>query len=514
MSSLNRLILFVSLYTVHSTPCKKALFDQDSFACVCDNLSCDTVEPLGEVALNKAVVYTTSAEGDRLTRTVLNFENVHDVKNTTVVLELDPSSERLQKIIGFGGAITDAVASVYAKAGVLGLNLLEQYYGNDSIGYSLGRVPIGSCDFSESEWSYSEVEEDYQQRHFNTSQDSKPDILKQILKLNPDLQLFASPWSAPGWMKQSGRMKGGGRLKGDLNGVYYLAYAKYLIKFFEHYFSEGIKFWGMTVQNEPGFATDPNYPFQNMYLSSEDQRDFVNKRLRPMFNRNNATANLKIMAHDHQRDSIFDAAKAIYDKAAHVEHEVDGLAVHWYSQSDFDPLRLTHKLRPDKFILATEACNAYQVDGHIPLLGSWSHANFYAHDIIQNLLHFVTGWTDWNIFLDEQGGPNWVGNFVDAPIIVDAEKKVFYKQPMYYIMGHFSKFIPPESYRIQMTQSVDENAFEAVGFIVNGTRLVVVAHNRSPGKSYDVVLKKKNSQNGVKLTLGPKSIKTIIFNNS
>uniref|UniRef100_A0A1I7RTS4 Glucosylceramidase n=1 Tax=Bursaphelenchus xylophilus TaxID=6326 RepID=A0A1I7RTS4_BURXY len=492
----------------------KRYFDQDSFVCECDSQFCDTIERLGDIAKEEAAIYTTSAEGDRLKRTLLNLESISSTTdNSSVTIELNSNAEYLQKIMGFGGAITDAATAVYRDASYMGLNLLKQYFGPDGLDYNLCRVPIGSCDFSESEWSYSEVPEDFELKYFNTSKDFKPDMIREILNLKPDLRLYASPWSAPGWMKNSSRMKGGGVLNGKFNSVYYLVYAKYIARFFEYYATKGINFWAVTVQNEPGFAVDPDYPFQNMYLSSAMQRDFIDKRLAPMLKRSNVTADLLIIAHDDQRNIIFDAANEIFDKNASVQYEADGLGVHWYSGGSYKPLELVHKLRPDKFVLSTEASNGAEVDGHVPLLGSWKRAANYASDIIQNLNHWVTGWTDWNLFLHEQGGPNWVGQFLDAPIIVDRDLRVFYKQPMFYALGHFSKFVPIESHRIQIEVNSDDKDLETVGFITPELKLVLVAHNLSPEKSFDLIVKKKGSANGVRETLGPKSIKTIVLNN-
>lgn len=158
-----------------------------------------------------------------------------------------------------------------------------------------------------------------------------------------------------------------------------------------------------------------------MYLSPDMQRDFVAKRLGPLLKNHWLTKDIKIIAHDDQRDVIFDAAKKVIcrlrwrqDASFKIYKDnntlIDGLGVHWYSQSPFEPLTLTHNLMPNKFILATEACNAYPDDEHIPLLGGWLYAERYATDIINSLLNYVIGWTDWNIFLNEFGGPNWVCN--------------------------------------------------------------------------------------------------------
>ncbi|KAH7962696.1 hypothetical protein HPB52_017539 [Rhipicephalus sanguineus] len=96
-----------------------------------------------------------------------------------------------------------------------------------------------------------------------------------------------------------------------------------------------------------------------------------------------------------------------------------------------------HKSYPDKFILPSEACTGYSMKERGVKLGNWERAEEYASDILQDLNHWASGWTDWNLALDTGGGPTWVKNFVDSPIIVNATAEEFYKQPMYYALGHF-----------------------------------------------------------------------------
>jgi glucosylceramidase len=120
---------------------------------------------------------------------------------------------------------------------------------------------------------------------------------------------------------------------------------------------------------------------------------------------------------------------------------IAGMAVHWYWDK-FIPanvLTFTHNAHPDKFILATEACSGAPVTGghRGPLLGSWSRAEDYATDIMEDLNNWVTGWVDWGFALDVRGGPNLASNWVDAPIIVNASADEFYKQPTWYALGHF-----------------------------------------------------------------------------
>ncbi|KAM6331067.1 uncharacterized protein FN964_015191 isoform 2-T2 [Alca torda] len=116
------------------------------------------------------------------------------------------------------------------------------------------------------------------------------------------------------------------------------------------------------------------------------------------------------------------------------------MGVHWYLDSIVPAscsLEATHKLFPDHFLLYTEACSGFLTLRFSVSLGCWERGQSYSHSILTVLNHFVAGWTDWNLALDMEGGPNWVKNFVDSPVIVDSSKDVFYKQPMFYHMGHF-----------------------------------------------------------------------------
>uniref|UniRef100_A0A914DEK2 Glucosylceramidase n=1 Tax=Acrobeloides nanus TaxID=290746 RepID=A0A914DEK2_9BILA len=115
---------------------------------------------------------------------------------------------------------------------------------------------------------------------------------------------------------------------------------------------------------------------------------------------------------------------------------VDGVAVHWYADGNGSgnespaTLDTTHQNHPNTFLMYTEACTGccgMQPAG--PSYGDWSRGDRYAHDIIEDLNHWVVGWTDWNLCLDIQGGPNWVNNYVDAAIIVNATVDEFYKNP-------------------------------------------------------------------------------------
>jgi len=162
---------------------------------------------------------------------------------------------------------------------------------------------------------------------------------------------------------------------------------------------------------------------------------------------------LQLMAYDHNRDLVQDWAKGIMADPE-VAKYVAGTAFHWYTGSNtpglnmYENLDISHAAAPSKFLLASEACYCPGVK-----LGDWTRGEAYGIDILNDILHWSTGWVDWNMVLDEKGGPNHLGNMCDAPIIVFPATNSFVKQPSYFFMGHFSKVIPPDSVRIGITLS-------------------------------------------------------------
>ncbi|KAL3119715.1 hypothetical protein niasHT_005973 [Heterodera trifolii] len=441
----------------------------ESFVCVCNRTFCDL--PIGPHRLgkndNKAIVYISDPAKFRLHQQQVPIDVEYSDQNCRkdkpqricssddedegIEIVVD-SSKEYQTVLGFGGAFTDAAGvNLNALSNTTRATLLRAYFDKDiGIKYTVGRVVMGACDFSVREYSYCDTPDDFELRTFALPKEDTewkiPNIQQAIEMSGDQLRLFSSPWSAPGWMKTNGRMVGAGQIKGELHGPYYRAFANYFRRFFEEYKSHNINFWGLTLTNEPLHGAKPG-----MDLNSTMQRLWANEVLSPLLKQYELSKNLKIMAHDDNRHLVPDAAKELY--AGGTENNViDGLAFHWYSPPDcpYEVLSEFHEKYPGKFLLATEACTgaAERAEEKGPSMGNWTRALLYSHDIIEDMRDWAVGWVDWNICLDMKGGPNWVDNIVDAPIIINAKDDEFYKQPMFYAMAHFSRFIPPNSVRI------------------------------------------------------------------
>ncbi|MCF7964464.1 MAG: glucosylceramidase [Methylobacter tundripaludum] len=421
------------------------------------------------------------------------FEAATDFSGSSVFID---TSVKFQEIQGFGGAFTEAAAVTLDKMPPdLRQEILEAYFSQDTgNAYSLCRTHINSCDFSLGNYAYTEVDGDVELKHFSIEHDRQaliPMIREAIDLSGGKLKLFASPWSPPAWMKTNGMMNNGGKLKPE----YRQTWADYYVRYIQEYGREGIPIWGLTVQNEP----EATQTWDSCIYTGEEERDFVRDYLGPTLH-DAGLGNLKVIVWDHNRDRLFERAKAVLDdpKAAHY---VWGVGFHWYCGDHFDNVQLTHDAYPDKHLIFTEGC---QENG--PHLGSWDTGERYAHSMINDLNRWTEAWVDWNMVLDETGGPNHVGNFCSAPIIADTQAGEIRYQSSYYYIGHFSRFIRPGARRVACAKTLD--SLEASAFLNSDGSVAVVVLNRT-GQAIDFVLKSQGLQ--TKTSIPARGIKTFIF---
>eukprot|EP00794_Sanderia_malayensis_P010154 gene10154-11191_t len=478
-------------------PCSPKDFGHGSAVCVCNQTFCDGFESIPILKPHQYVLYTSTKDGLRFSETIGNFSQSSDSENQNVDVKISiDTSKTYQSIIGFGGAFTDsATINIYKFGSILQERIFDAYYSKFGIEYSTGRIPMASCDFSTKVYSYDDYDQDFMLENFTlASFDLElkiPAIKEAASKSKHSIKLFASPWSAPAWMKTNKLMQHPGTLIGNVTGKYHKTWANYFIKFLKAYESQGIKLWGLTVENEPTAGLAPSYAFQCMGFLPEDERDFIKKDLGPTLAAN-GYKDIKLMMLDDQRLFLKVWADTILGDPDAKKY-VSGIGLHWYMDF-FTPVSFlddVHKRFPDAFILPTEACAGY-TDNTV-ILGSWERGEKYGHSIMENLNHWAAGWTDWNLVLDMQGGPNWVKNFVDSPIIADHANAVFYKQPTFYHMGHFSKFLEPGSVRVSTT--VDkETLLEYTAFVTPSNSCVLVILNRQ-SISYLVQISEKTTGN-------------------
>ncbi|XP_045158968.2 lysosomal acid glucosylceramidase-like [Mercenaria mercenaria] len=473
-------LTLTSFGVAFDSPCVPRSFGQDSIVCVCNATYCDTFEnkepkqpgPANPIPYFDAVV--TTRDGLRMVRRSGSFgappseENVFKVGTTTG-----------QTIIGFGGAFTDAATiTMNSLSKAARSNLLSTYFSSAGNEYNIGRIPMASCDFSKRIYSYDDTEGDLTLSNFTLVDEDvlyKIPAIKDAMSFSKrNISLFGSPWSSPYWMKTNNNMTGKGTIKGEPGGPYFKAWANYFVKFLQAYKSHGIDIWGLTAQNEPFDGMITGFSFQCLGWTPELQRDFIAKDLGPALEKN-GFGHVKLMILDDQR-IFLPLWPEVVLKDPNAAKYISGIAIHWYADL-FIPtsaLDLTYqKFGQDYFILNTEACEQDLVNKNKSvLLGNWYRGEHYFYDIMQDLRHGVTGWVDWNMALNMQGGPNWENNRADSPIIVNAAKDEFYKQPMFYAMGHFSKFVEPGMKLLHHEANVTEDSGVEALFFIRDNRFV------------------------------------------
>lgn len=451
----------------------------------------------------KVYVYTTAEKTEyRITSTdTLTFKPMGQPLETQVCLFVDPS-RTYQTMLGIGGALTDASAETFAKMpDDKQREILDAYFDPEKgIGYTLARTNIHSCDFSSGSYTYV-AEGDRELKTFSVEHDRRfrlPFIKRAAAAAGGRLTLFASPWSPPAFMKDNNNMLRGGKLKPD----FYQAWANYYAKFIKAYEAEGVPVWGVSIQNEP-MATQR---WESCIYTAEEERDFLKRYLGPTLRRE-GLGDRKIIAWDHNRDLIYQRASTILSDPEAARY-VWGIGFHWYEpwsggEPMFDNVRRTHEAFPDKHLIFTEGCKeAFDMKK----VNDWKLGELYGRQMIQDFNNGTAGWTDWNVLLDETGGPNHVGNLCFAPLHADTKTgRLIYTNSFYYI-GHFSKFIRPGARRV--VSSPSRSALLSTAFVnPDGQVSVVVMNGGDKAVNYYLWV----GGQAAEVTSLPHSIQTLLF---
>ncbi len=471
--------------------------------------ACNEKKPAGTSTDSKfndpktAMVYTTDDSAKfRLTLTdTISFAAKGQPVEREVVVFVDPS-KTFQRFLGIGAALTDASAETFYKLPKgKQQELLKAYFDKDKgIGYTVARTNINSCDFSSDMYTYVQ-EGDSTLKSFNIDHDRKykiPFIKESMAAAGGKLNLFASPWSPPAWMKDNNDMLHGGRLKPQ----YYGSWALYFTKFIKEYEKAGVPVWGVTVQNEPM----AKQIWESCMYTAQEETDFLKNNLGPTMAKE-GLADKKIIVWDHNRDLIYQRAQTYFNDPEASKY-IWGIGFHWYEDWSggtpmFDNLRRVQEAYPDKNIFFTEGC-AESFDS--TRYNAWALGEEYGRSMINDFNNGMVGFTDWNILLDEKGGPNHVGNYCFAPVHGDTKTGQLTYTNAYYYIGHFSKFIRPGAKRIISSASRSQlltTAFRNP----DGTTVVVVMNQSAIETPYYIWMNGKAAPS----IAYPHSIQTIVF---
>jgi glucosylceramidase len=374
-------------------------------------------------------------------------------------IRLDPS-KKFQEILGFGGAFTDAACYMFNQlAAPAREQLLHEMFHPSEMGLSVCRTSVGSSDYSTKMYSFDEGEPDPEMARFSIEHDREYilPVLREARQANPELFLFSSPWSPPGWMKFNGTMLGG-----SMRNHYLAAYAKYLLKFLQGYASEGVTVQAVTPQNEVDTDQDGRMPA--CIWPQEYEIQFVRDHLGPLLETSGLPTKIWILDHNYNLwgrvvDELEDERLRRYTNA---------VAWHGYAGTA-DMMSKVHDLYPDVEMYWTEGGPDYRDPGYLTDWCKWAGA---FSGILQNWCRSITAW---NLALDERGRPN-IGPFsCGGTVTINSQTKEITRSGQYWAFAHYSRVVRRGARRFDSQSSAAD--FQHVGFEnPNGQRVLVVTN--------------------------------------
>lgn len=413
-------------------------------------------------------LYTTTYEKKRKQLSMERRAFGVDTERENELINLYPQMT-YQKLEGFGGAVTDSAGYMFSLLSeAQKKELAEHYFKPEGMNYRMVRIPIDSCDFS---LEHFEADADPTDQEF--AQFSFSRVEKYILPLldaaeaayGGRLDIMLTPWSPPASMKTNGERNHGGRLRPE----YRKHWADYICRYIEEYRKRGYHVTKLTLQNEPKAVQ----PWDSCVFTAEEEKEFLRDYMWPALCAH-GLEDIEIYLWDHNKERAFEWAQTIIDEET--DPMIAGIAFHWYSGDHFEALRMIRERYPDKKLLLSEACIEFS---KFAAEDGLENAQKYAHDMIGNFNEGMCTFLDWNLLLDEEGGPNHVKNFCDAPYLYDTHTKELMERNILDYLWHFTHFIQAGAVRIGVTRYTDQ--LEVCAFEQHGT-IVVVMLNRTDAR--------------------------------
>jgi glucosylceramidase len=449
------------------------------------------------------IVYTSADSTDlKLTKTdELKFSLLKQPFETQICVFVNPD-KKFQTYLGIGGAITDASAEVFANlSSEKQKEFLNAYFSTDKgIGYSVVRTNMNSCDFSSGSYTYVS-DGDKELKTFAIDVDKKykiPMIKKAISMIGSKASFYISPWSPPAFMKDNNNMLQGGKLLPE----FYQSWANYYVKYIKAIQKEGLPVWGLTIQNEPM----AKQRWESCIFTAEEERDFLKNYLGPTLVKS-GLGDKKITIWDHNRDLISQRVSTILSDELASKY-VWGIGFHWYEswsggEQMYDNIGKVNEMYPSKNLFFTEGCVEKFENKNMQL---WKNGERYGKSMINDFNNGTVGWTDWNILLDQNGGPNHVQNFCFAPIHGDLTTGELIYTPSYYFIGHFSKFITKGAKRVSSIAS--RSQLLTTSFMNPDGKVVTVVMNQSAIKiTYNLCVGTSTTE----VSILPHAIQTLVY---
>ncbi|MCD8335282.1 MAG: glucosylceramidase [Clostridiales bacterium] len=391
----------------------------------------------------KAIVHTTVGKSSFQDTLIPFASDAQGIENQVVNLYPELTFETFE---GFGGAITDAAGYVYAQMDPAQREqVMRAYFSPEGLNYNRVRIPLDSCDFSTGMYEAMSDPTDRALRSFSfarTEQYILPMLRDAERAAGHPLKLTLSPWSPPTFMKTNHDRKYGGSLKPE----FYEFFADYLCRYVLEFQRRGFQVERLSLQNEAKAVQT----WDSCVYTAQQEKTFL-KTLYAAFCRHGLEKQVELFIWDHNKERAYERAEEIID--SETEKMVSGVACHWYSGDHFESLDLLRTRFPSLRLVLSESCLEYRF---FDAKAEESNAARLSHEITGDLNHGITAFYDWNLLLDEKGGPNHVGNFCDAPFRYDTRTGVLEQRMLYQYFYHFAHFIRPGAQRIGMSRYTDQ----------------------------------------------------------
>ena len=400
-----------------------------------------------------------------------------------------------EKLEGFGGAITDAAAYVYSLMNEQQKKqLIETYFSPERMNYQIIRIHMDSCDFSLEQYGAMSDPDDEKMESFSLERNGKyifpmlDDIQKTIGR---SLELMLSPWSPPAFMKTNGERAHGGHLKPE----YRKMWAEYLCRYILEFKKRGYLVRRISLQNEPHAVQ----PWDSCIFDVKEQKEFLRDYMYPEMVKS-GLQDIEVFLWDHNKERVYEWMRDAIDEDT--DSMVAGAAFHWYSGDHFETLDLVKQKFPDKKLIVSESCiEFYKFSPEQVIQGAMN----LSHEIIGDLNHGMTAFYDWNLLLDEKGGPNYVENYCLAPFLYNTQTKKLEPQLIQQYFEHFSHYLLPGSVRIafsKYTEDVDVTAWKRPDgrftvIMLNKTEQIMPVCVRMEGQAAETLLYPQSITTGI-----------------
>jgi glucosylceramidase len=372
---------------------------------------------------------------------------------------LDPE-QKFQEVMGFGAAFTDAACYMFNQlAPSAREKLFHELFHPSELGLNVCRSCIGSSDYATKVYSYDEGDPDPDLSRFSLDHDRQYilPMLRESRKVNPDLFLFSSPWSPPGWMKSNRSMLGG-----CMRRQYMRSYAAYFVKFLQGYEAEGVPVQAITIQNEVDTDQDGRMPA--CVWPQEYEADFVRHFLGPAFE--NSGIKTRVWLIDHNYNLWGRALGELETPGVHKYS--NAIAWHGYVGKP-EWMNRVRDVYPDIEMYWTEGGPDYTAPGYATDWSDWSKTFTI---VLRNWCRSITGW---NLALDEKGRPN-IGPFNCGGLVtINSETKAISYSGQFWALAHYSRVIHRGARRFD-SQSKAEDLYHAGFENPNGEKVVILTN--------------------------------------